>query len=63
SRLPDRCRRIFEMRRILGLSQREIARQLGVSENVVENEAARGLKAILAALAAEEAPAMTRRKA
>lgn len=38
------------MRRILGMSQREIAAQLGVTENVVENEAARGLKAVLAGL-------------
>jgi RNA polymerase sigma-70 factor (ECF subfamily) len=49
--LPERCRRIFEMRKIEGLSQREIARRMGVSENVVENESVRGLRAILAALA------------
>ena len=53
--LPERSRRIFEMRRVLGLSQKEIARQLGVSENVVENEAARGLKAVLAGLANADA--------
>lgn len=53
--LPERSRRIFEMRRVLGLSQKEIARQLGVSENVVENEAARGLKAVLAGLAKADA--------
>lgn len=45
--LPDRCRRIFEMRRVLGLSQKDIAQRLGVTENIVENEAARGLKAVL----------------
>ncbi|WP_159847921.1 RNA polymerase sigma factor [Brevundimonas sp. G8] len=48
--LPERSRRIFEMRRILGLSQKEIATRLGVTENVVENEAARGLKAVMAEL-------------
>lgn len=53
--LPERSRRIFEMRRVLGLSQKEIARQLGVTENVVENEAARGLKAVLAGLAKADA--------
>nr|WP_295236676.1 RNA polymerase sigma factor [uncultured Brevundimonas sp.] len=53
--LPERSRRIFEMRRVVGLSQKEIARQLGVSENVVENEAARGLKAVLAGLAKADA--------
>ena len=50
--LPERARRIFEMRKILGQSQREIAQRLGVSENIVENEAARGLKAVLAGLEA-----------
>lgn len=53
--LPERSRRIFEMRRVLGLSQREIATRLGVTENVVENEAARGLKTVLAALAQMDA--------
>ncbi|SDQ64999.1 RNA polymerase sigma factor [Brevundimonas sp. 374] len=53
--LPERSRRIFEMRRVMGLSQKEIARQLSVSENVVENEAARGLKAVLAGLAKADA--------
>ena len=50
--LPERARRIFEMRKILGLSQKDIAQRLGISENVVENEAARGLKAVLAGLEA-----------
>ncbi|QYF85651.1 RNA polymerase sigma factor [Brevundimonas sp. PAMC22021] len=48
--LPERSRRIFEMRRMLGFSQREIAERLGVSENIVENEATRALKTILVAL-------------
>lgn len=52
--LPQRCRRVVEMRRIEGLSQREIARQLGVTENVVENEAARGLRQVLRQLAGEQ---------
>ena len=52
--LPERCRRIFEMRKIEGLPQREIARRMGVTENVVENESVRGLRMILAALAETE---------
>lgn len=52
--LPDRCRRIFELRRIEGVSQREIAMLLGVTENVVEAQATRGLKLILRALADRE---------
>lgn len=53
--LPERCRRIFEMRKIEGMPQREIAQRLGVSENVVENEAVRGLRAILAAMTEQDA--------
>lgn len=49
--LPERCRQIFELRRVHGLSQRETARRLGVTENVVEAQTARGLKLVLKALA------------
>jgi RNA polymerase sigma factor (sigma-70 family) len=49
--LPERCRAIFRLRKLEGLSQREIAARLGVSENVVEHETARGLKLVMAALA------------
>nr|WP_221774164.1 sigma-70 family RNA polymerase sigma factor [Novosphingobium flavum] len=45
--LPARARKIVELRKIEGLSQKEIAVRLGVSVNVVENEASRGLKVIL----------------
>lgn len=58
--LPDRCRRIFELRKIEGVPQREIARRLGVSEHVVENESVRGLRAILAAMTEQDAPAGAR---
>jgi len=33
--LPDRCRQIFTLRKVYGLSQGEIARQLGISESTV----------------------------
>lgn len=46
-RLSERARRIFIMRKIEGLSQREIAEALGVSESVVENDASRSLRAVL----------------
>lgn len=48
--LPERCRQVFTMRKIEGVSQREIARRLGVSESVVENEGVKGLKLILQGL-------------
>jgi RNA polymerase sigma-70 factor (ECF subfamily) len=48
--LPERCRQIFTLRRIHGLSQREVATRLGVTENVVEAQAMRGLRLVLRAL-------------
>jgi RNA polymerase sigma-70 factor (ECF subfamily) len=49
--LPEKCRLIFTMRKIDGRSQRQIAQALGVSENVVEKQVARGLRLVLHALA------------
>jgi len=52
--LPERCRQVFELRRIHGLPQREVAERLGITENVVEQQSMRGLRLILKALSAEE---------
>jgi RNA polymerase sigma factor (sigma-70 family) len=56
ARLTDTCRRAIELRRIEGLSQRETAEQLGVSEAVVRNHLFRGVRKIMQGLADEEAP-------
>ncbi|WP_213979718.1 sigma-70 family RNA polymerase sigma factor [Sphingomonas sp. dw_22] len=55
SALSSTCRRVIELRRFDGLSQKETARQLGVSENVVENHIARGLKRVLKTVADQDA--------
>lgn len=52
--LPARCRQVFEMRKVQGLPQKEIARVLGLSETTVENEAAKGLRLIMRSIASEE---------
>lgn len=49
--LPDRCRQVFELRKVHGLSQAETARRLRLSENVVEKETAKGLSLVLRNLA------------
>ena len=42
--LPERCRQIFTLRKIYGLSQREIAARLGISENTVEVQGSIGIR-------------------
>lgn len=57
--LPERCRKIFLLRKVEGLSQREVAMQLGVTEHIVENDVAKGLSLILKAIADGERKAET----
>jgi len=40
--LPERCREVFLLRKIQGLSQKEIAATLGITENTVETLVAKG---------------------
>jgi RNA polymerase sigma-70 factor (ECF subfamily) len=42
--LPPRCREIVILRKLRGVSQKDIAAQLGISEQTVQVQAARGLK-------------------
>lgn len=41
--LPPQCREVFLLRKVHGLSQRDVARRLGVSEGTVEKHVAAGL--------------------
>lgn len=52
--MPERTRTIIRLRRLDGLSQREVALRMGVSEAVVENDLSRGLKQIVAQLSAPD---------
>jgi len=42
--LPDRCKQVFRARRIYGLSQRETAQTLGITEGIVEQETIKGME-------------------
>jgi RNA polymerase sigma factor (sigma-70 family) len=42
--LPARCRQIFTLRKLYGLSQREIAERLGLSESTVSNQLIIGIE-------------------
>jgi len=42
--LPNRCRQIVTLRKIYGMSQKDIASELGISENTVENQGSIGMR-------------------
>ena len=47
--LPERVREVLILRRVDGLSQREVSERLGISENIVEKCIARGVQELMAA--------------
>jgi RNA polymerase sigma factor (sigma-70 family) len=55
--LPARCRQAFTLRRVYGLSQREIAKHLKISEGTVEQLLVRAVRRCAESLFAREAPA------
>jgi RNA polymerase sigma factor (sigma-70 family) len=55
--LPRRGRQAFTLRRVYGLSQREIAEQMGISEKTVEQLLARAVRRCADALFARETAA------
>lgn len=42
--LPERCRQVVTLRMAYGLSQREIAQRLGITENTVERQMGKGFR-------------------
>jgi len=42
--LPDRCRRVMTLKKIHGLTQKEVATKLGVSEHTVEAQISIGMR-------------------
>jgi RNA polymerase sigma-70 factor (ECF subfamily) len=46
-RLPDRCREVFILRKLRGLSQRDVARELGIAESTVEKHMVKALASLI----------------
>ena len=44
ARLPSRCREVIVLRKLKGLSQREVAERLGISQKTVEVQVANGVR-------------------
>lgn len=53
--LPPRCQKVFVLRKVHGLSQREIATHLGISESTVEKHIAKGVCLLAAAMTQAQA--------
>ena len=50
ARLPARCREVVNLRKFAGLSQRDVAARMGISEGTVEKQIAKGMRFLAAAL-------------
>ncbi|WP_217705480.1 sigma-70 family RNA polymerase sigma factor [Peristeroidobacter soli] len=49
--LPQKCREAFLLRKLDGLSQRQVAEQMGVSENTIEKHIGKALRILMSAFA------------
>jgi len=54
--LPDRCRQVLTLRKIYGLSQKQIAAQLGIAEHTVEAHMSAGMRKCVGFLARHGLP-------
>lgn len=57
--LPAKCRRVFVLKKVYGLTQREIARELNIGESTVEKHIARGVRHCADYMAGREANAQS----
>lgn len=48
--LPQRCREVVSLRKLSGLSQRDVAHKMGIAEDTVEKQVAKGMTALAEAL-------------
>lgn len=57
--LPPRCRQVILMRKVEGLSQKEVAKHMGIAVETVENQVAKGMRLLTQALADRRGAATT----
>jgi RNA polymerase sigma-70 factor (ECF subfamily) len=56
SELPPRCRQVVTLRKIEGLSQREVARKMGITEDTVERQVSNGVRLLIKLMHQDVAP-------
>ena len=56
--LPPQCRRAFVLKKVYGYTQAEIAEEMGVSQNTVENHIATGIKRCMQFMERQEKAAL-----
>src|SRR3546814_9854018 len=61
--LPAKCREAFVLRKVQGLSQREIAGRMRIRANTVEKHVGKGLRLLMRSLARDAAAAAVRTEA
>ena len=61
--LPPQCRQVFTLRRVYGMSQKEIAANMQIAESTVEKHIAKGVQLCAEALLAASTPAQFGTKA
>ncbi len=49
-KLPPRCRQVVLMRKVEGFSQREVAKEMGITVETVENQVAKGMRLLAQAI-------------
>jgi len=49
-KLPPRCRQVVLMRKVEGFSQREVAKEMGITIETVENQVAKGMRLLAQAI-------------
>src|SRR6201996_6048806 len=57
--LPPRCRKVVLMRKVEGLSQKEVAKLMGIATDTVENQVAKGMRLLAQALSSRRGAVTT----
>jgi RNA polymerase sigma-70 factor (ECF subfamily) len=58
-KLPPRCRQVVLLRKVEGLSQKEVAKHMGITIETVENQVAKGMRLLAQAMGSRRSAVTT----